>query len=89
MTDKERLDQLESWIRDMAQEYQERRTDVSDNLDYMLDGTYEQNKYTEHRIVQARCGNTWVEYDTLTTLMRYMPPNKKHYLEAEKHDYYD
>ncbi len=89
MTDKEELERLERWVRDMAQEYQERRTDVSDNLDYMLDGTYEQNKYTEHRIVHARCGNTWVQYDTLSTSMRYLPPNEEDYLEAEEHDYYD
>ena len=77
----------EDRIRQLIAMYEERRTDVADNLESLLYGT--PFVPPEHRNINAQIPGYRIYYDTLTTLIEYKREESDEWMVAENHIYYD
>ena len=81
-------------IQRLADELAEKRSDISDILERILDGQKWSPKDIEHRFIQAEIPmtsgeNIGLEYDTLTTEIRYINRGTGKWETAQNHEYVD
>ena len=78
------------FIRWLAEQMEERRSDVADVCNEFLDtGKIPEGFQFEHRFVKAKLPNgTAVEYDTLTTEIAYSLDGEN-FWQCEEHEYVD
>ena len=90
------LNSLVAALREMSELYEERRSDVVDNINSILDCACTgetPSLVSEKRYITAEIpllgGILTVEYDTLTTIIMYKRPGADDWREAVNHKYLD
>jgi len=71
----EKIKKMISAIEKMANIYTEKRSDVSDMIDKILEGEEINEADAEHRFIKWEHNGVKYEYDTLTTLVSYKDEN--------------